>query len=158
MLFAHSGQEEENKMSKTEPSHFCIDKLNIEIWSRVLKIISKIFGVFIIIVFGIMYGIIGIGPDGTVPIEWRLVGLFLLGMGIMYWLPNEIILPHKKIYLMITLFPVVGLGAMLAYDFLVHGIDFSLLTEPASIIWVLIMICLFLTAPLSLILHLKSKQ
>jgi len=123
-----------------------------------LKIIAKIFGVFIIIVFGIMYGIIGIGPDGTVPTGWRLVGLFLLGIGLMYWLPNEKILPHKKIYLVLTLFPIVGLSAMLVYDFLVHGIDFSLVTELSTIVWVLITICLFLTAPLSLILHIKSKQ
>ncbi|MBA4385296.1 MAG: hypothetical protein C0410_11215 [Anaerolinea sp.] len=135
----------------------------METWSRVLKIIAKIFGVCIVL-WGIAFGVFGIilGIDLYLPdLKAEFLAIFIciyaIGTGILYWLPNEKILPYKKIYLVLTLFPIVGLSAMLVYDFLVHGIDFTFVTELSTIVWVLITICLFLTAPLSLILHIKSK-
>lgn len=123
-----------------------------EIWSRILKIIAKIWGVFVVVLFGIVGGIIGIGPAGNMSTGQRIVSLFFIGLGIMYWLPNEKILPYKKIYLVLTLFPIVDLIAMS-----VHGIDSFFVMDLATVL-VLIMICLYLAAPVSLILHMKSKQ
>ena len=135
----------------------------MEIWSRILKIIAKILGVCLVL-WGIAFGVFGIilGIDLYLPgLKAKFLAIFIciyaIGMGIMYWLPNEKILPHKKIYLVLTLFPAVGLGAMSVYEVLLHGIDSSFVTDLA-IVWVLIMICLSLAAPLSLILHMKSKQ
>ena len=130
----------------------------MEIWSRVLKIIAKIFGICLVL-WGIAFGVFGIilGIDLYLPdLKAKHLAIYLciyaIVTGILYWLPNEILLPHKKIYLVLTLFPIVSLSAMLVYDFL------SLVTELSTIVWVLITICLFLAAPLSLILHMKSKQ
>ncbi|MDP2208953.1 MAG: hypothetical protein Q8K98_09305 [Bacteroidota bacterium] len=132
-------------------------------WSRVLKIIAKILGVCLVL-WGIAFGVFGIilGIDLYIPgLEAKflaiLICIYAIGTGILYWLPNENVLPHKKIYLMLTLIPFVGGIIMSAYEVLIHGID-SPFVEDLAIFWVLIMICLSLAAPVSLLLHMKSKQ
>lgn len=104
-----------------------------------------------------MLGVFGVGPDGSVPLKWRGAGLFSVVIGIMYWLPNEKIFLHRKIYLSLALLPVAGLIAMSVYEMLLQGIDSSFVTDLA-IGWVALTICLLLAAPVSLILYSKSRQ
>ena len=132
-------------------------------WSRILKIIAKILGVCLIL-WGIAFGVFGfiLGIDLYLPdLKAKFLAIFIciyaIGTGILYWLPNEKILPHKKIYLMLTLIPFVGGIIMSAYEVLIHGVDSTFVVD-LEIFWVLIMICLSLAAPVSLLLHMKSKQ
>jgi hypothetical protein len=136
---------------------------NMRNWSRILKIIAKILGVCLIL-WGIAFGVFGIilGIDLYLPgLKAKFLAIFIciyaIGTGILYWLPNEKILPHKKIYLVLTLIPFVGGIIMSAYEVLIHGVDSPFVVD-LEIFWVLIMICLSLAAPVSLLLHMKSKQ
>ena len=127
----------------------------MENWSRVLKIIAKILGVCLVL-WGIAMGIFGIiiGIDVFLQI---FLCINSIGTGILYWLPNEKILPHRKIYLVYTLIPFVGGIIMSAYEVLIYGVDSPFVSDLA-IFWVLIPASLSLAAPVSLLLHMKSKQ
>jgi hypothetical protein len=127
----------------------------VETWSRILKFTAKTFGVFMML-YGTM-GIIGMGPDGPMPIGWRLIGLLSFVLGVMYWLPNEKIQPHKIIYLALTISPALALSVQLIYEVLSEGIGSTFVMD-LTIVWVLITICLCLAAPISLVLYAKSKR
>lgn len=98
-------------------------------WALILKIIAKILGVCLVL-WGIAFGVFGIilGIDLYLPgLKAKFLAIFIciytIGTGILYWLPNEKILPHKKIYLVLTLIPFVGGIIMSAYEVLIHGVD-----------------------------------
>ena len=116
----------------------------MENWSRVLKIIAKILGVCLVL-WGIAMGIFGIiiGIDVFLQI---FLCINAIGTGILYCLPNEKILPHRKIYLVFTLIPFVGGIIMSAYEVLINGVDSPFVSDLA-IFWVLIAVCLSLAAP-----------
>lgn len=135
----------------------------METWSRILKIIAKILGVCLIL-WGIFFGTFGIilGIDLFLPdLKAKFLAIFIclyaIGTGILYWLSNEKILPYKKIYLMLTLIPFVGGIITTVYEVLLHGVDSTFVVD-LVIFWVLIMTCLSLAAPVSLLLHIKLKK
>ena len=121
------------------------------VFSKLLKVIAKIAGM-ILIFYGFFLGILGIGPDGEVSIQPRIIGLAVLALGFLNFLSNETINGSKLrcvSYFFITLSPaIILILSSLATIFSV-GLSSFFISGGLSIF--LIMFPALLLAPLSLL-------
>jgi hypothetical protein len=136
--------------------------------SRILKIIAKILS-FLKIVVGVIsfviFGIIGVGPDGMLSTGARIPslvnGLLFFILAYLYWLPNEKAQLYKKSYLVITGFFAVA-SFISIFVMLIIGLffDSSFRDDAMGILTIgaVVMTCLYSAAPLSLLLHMRAKQ
>lgn len=140
--------------------------MTTEQWSRILKVAARGFallllvqGAFLIVVFGVM----GVGPDGAVPSGSRLpslvLGLLTLAWAVLYWLPNERIEPYRRPYLAVTLYlPLAGCLAILGLLIYTFATDVAFREVAVAFFAVYLAgAVLALAAPVSFLLYLNSK-
>lgn len=136
-------------------------------WSRILKVAAKVVAVAMLVqgaLLIIVFGIIGVGPDGAIPPGSRLpsivVGLLNLAWAVLYWLPNEKIEPYRKPYLAVTLYlPIVvflAIMGFLVYTFATDG-AFREVAVAVFVVYLAAAILAF-AAPASFLLYLKAKR
>ena len=103
-----------------------MDKSAYEKISKALKISAKIVGV-ILIAYGVIVGVFGIGPDGpTATFGWRFIGLFVLLQGILYLLSNSKFKDNLRLlifYLAATLLPVFIIIALTLFSIITKGVE-----------------------------------
>ena len=64
--------------------------------SSILKTFAKIIGCFCI-AYGFIIGVIGAGPDGLHKSPtFRIVGLYIIVLGVMYFYPNSKLAGNRK--------------------------------------------------------------
>ena len=74
--------------------------------------------------YGIAVGILGIGPDGPVPAQWRAIGCGAFILGVLYFLPKGGIRRHRPLmlgYCTLTLLPLMLFVAYAVVDALRNG-------------------------------------
>jgi len=125
--------------------------MTISIW---LKRITYIVGALIVL-YGFFVGIIGIGPDGLIGFDLvRLYAIFVMLLGVMYFIPNERICKSKKFfYLFIVMYsiPIAGMLIAMAYTY-THEANYRTWAGIEYLFPAIIMVC----APVSIILYRKS--
>jgi hypothetical protein len=68
-------------------------------------------------VYGILVGVVGVGPDGPAPAQWRVVGCVALILGILDFLPKQWIRRKRRLlvaYCIMNALPLVTLGIFVA--------------------------------------------
>jgi hypothetical protein len=141
--------------------------MTTERWSRILKVAARGFAVLLLVqgaLLMIVFGILGVGPDGAVPQGGRLpslvLGLLNLAWAVLYWLPNERIEPYRRPYLAATLYlPLAGSLAIMGVLIYTFATD-SAFREVAAAYFAsyLAVTMLALAAPVSFLLHMKAKR
>ena len=126
--------------------------------SKVLKLLAKILGAFLIS-YGFFVGLIGIGPDGEVSFQFRIIGLAILALGFLYYIPNETIEKSNLMrcfYLSLTILPGVILVISSMYTISISGFDSFFISGGLSI--AIVMLPLSFIAPASLLLFIASTK
>lgn len=94
---------------------------------RTLYILSLILSGatgFLLSLYGVVVGIVGVGPDGPAPVQWRIVGCIALMFGILDLLPKRWIRrkrPFMVAYCILNALPLVVLGAFVAQYLVENG-------------------------------------
>jgi hypothetical protein len=123
-----------------------------------LKVLAKIVGAGLIL-YGFFIGLLGIGPDGEVPGQLRIIGVMLLILGLFYFLPNERIyqsITLRYSYLLVTVTPSFILFISMLNTILKSGFDSFVFS--GGLTTVIVTLPLSLIAPLSLILFVVSSK
>jgi hypothetical protein len=129
-----------------------MEKNTYEGIAKLLKILAKIFGA-LLIVYGCIVGVLGFGPDGPSAIgEWRLIGLFVLLQGALYFISNSKIrkkLHFSVFYLAATILPGLILIGLTVFNIFTAGT--GSFTKAGGLISIVFLLPLSLLAPLSLV-------
>ena len=124
----------------------------------ILKLLTMIFGV-ILLLFGVYIGVFGVAPPGRqLWITYRLVGLFALIQGVLYYFPNEFLCKSYRrvlIYMSITLLPSIMLLSALVVTILREDIE-SVLSR--DFLFVIPVFLATLLAPTSLFIFYKQQE
>jgi len=135
-----------------------MDSRNMFRLSLLLKAVSSIVAIPYI-VFGLLVGVVGHGPDGVVDsTPLRFLGFVVLVLGILYVLPNSKVYAKKKVpeYIATTLAP----GGLLTLYLIVILIKegYGSFTHQGGTGRMLVIIVLSLLPSVSLILYSKAKE
>ena len=120
-------------------------------FSKFLKVIAKIVGM-ILIFYGFFLGILGLGSDGEISLEPRIIGLAVLALGFLNFLSNKTINGSKLrcvSYFFITLSPAIILILSSLATIFSGGLASFFISGGLSVF--LIMFPALLLAPLSLL-------
>jgi hypothetical protein len=86
-------------------------------------VLSAAIGLFLSL-YGLAVGIVGIGPVGPVPPQWRAIGCGAFILGALYFLPKRWIRRHRPLmlgYCVVTLLPLLLLVGYAVVDILRNG-------------------------------------
>ena len=121
---------------------------------NILKSGAIIAGI-LTIMWGFFIGVIGIGPDGRVPWDYRIWGIMMFIEGFLYCIPNNLLMHNSLIaraYLIVTIIPFVALLVLFISDIQLLLSEISLF-----LIWACIVLILGF-APASLWVVMKAKE
>ena len=130
----------------------------MRIGSKILRKCSFILGV-LYFAYGFIIGVLGAGADGFHnSIIWRIVGIYVLILGISYIISNESKLKTRKkyfIYLFLELTPLVLLLATFIYSITIDGLKSFINTKGHY--FILALSIMSVMSPLSLLFANKLK-
>jgi uncharacterized membrane protein HdeD (DUF308 family) len=136
-----------------------VNKSHYDKISKVLKILAKIVSI-ILISYGCIVGIFGLGPDGpTVLIGWRLIGLFVLLQGILYILSNSKFRDDPRLltfYFSATFLPAIVIVIVAFFSINAEGMESFVKAGGLITVAVLLLISMF--APLSMIFSILGAK
>ena len=125
--------------------------------STYLKIGAIIAGILVML-WSFFIGLLGVGPDGPVPIHWRIAGIVMFVNGLLYCIPNHILIRNKRVaiaYLAVTAIPITMVVGLTIWELITNGINCFL--SEGGVIQVSVYILLFCLAPASLIIRQRNE-
>jgi hypothetical protein len=133
--------------------------INYKKISGILKILSKIVGIFCII-YGCVVGILGLGPDGPFGLNrWRIVGLFVLLQGILYFQSNSKFMRNPfliGVYLATTFSP--GMIVLAASLVSIYSVGFNDFLEAGGVTTAAVLFFISVFAPLSMVFSILERK
>lgn len=120
--------------------------------SILIKYMARLVGV-LFIAYGVIVGILGIGPDGPMTsFYWRIIGIFILFQGILYLLSNSTLKRNIRTitwYLFATFLPAFLILIVVVYN--LHSMGIESFVKSGGLISVSVLLPTSVLSPISLI-------
>ena len=127
-------------------------------FSYFLKILSNIVAVMLAF-YGVLIGVLGMAPHGSVPLYFRFIGLYVLMLGVYNLFPNIKISSSKNrviLFFVANLFPILFL--LIASYKRVYDEGLKSFFDRGGLVFLLVLIPVFSLAPLSLWVYIKARR